>query len=805
MLQRADGVGIQQVSVEASENVNITVNGQLALQLLTPAYPKSLSGENRREIDLLKAPHAQVPFMGRQAIFQDFVDWCSLAHPVSMRTLVGQGGAGKTRFAYELYAYLNKQPNWAAYFLRFLKNEAKEVDLWNHLKNKNALIIADYASDSAKPLADLLTPLTDSAPPGRRIRVLLLARTANWEQGWLAGLAGGRTGEAVDKLFHPREPISLPDFSTEDRQAIFQETVKLAAKFTGKPLPRLPSSEEFAKKEFANRQSDPLTLGMAALIALRSGASSALSLSPAELAHEVSQELVATRMNGTVEDHKELFLHMAAYATLCGGLDEDQALRALEQESAHTHLGQVADPIVFLHKLQAWLPGEKNKTWIGAIEPDIVGEAYVLGRGKRLHLRDSDAAVLRAASHRSGPTIETIVRIAQDFSSGMKPRLEPLAWLSQLLERGEADEDLTKLCELSDAMPGATLALRNMGLRISTALRSRLRILSERPGVEAILKIQPLFARSLNVMANRQSDVGQREAALATAQESANLYCQLATADREAFLHHFADSLNTLAVMQSFVGQREAALATAQEAVGLSRELVEWNRDAFLRYLAMSLNTLSNRQSDVGQREAALATALETVEFDREEVVRNRDAFLPNLAKSLTNLASKQSDVGQHEAALATAQEAASFYRELVGRNRDAFLPGLATSLHNLANKQRDAGQREAALANAQETVDLRRELVSINYNAFAPKLALSLITLAAAQSDVEQQDEAALAAAQEAAELYRELVSVNRSAFLPGLATSLITLGACKRAVGQHEAALATSREAAELYRELV
>ena len=49
----ARGVGNVQVSVEASKHVNITINGQLAVQLLRPAYPKPLSGEVRHEIEAL--------------------------------------------------------------------------------------------------------------------------------------------------------------------------------------------------------------------------------------------------------------------------------------------------------------------------------------------------------------------------------------------------------------------------------------------------------------------------------------------------------------------------------------------------------------------------------------------------------------------------------------------------------------------------------------------------------------------------------------------------------------------------------
>jgi hypothetical protein len=210
MSQQATGTGITQISVSASSNVNIRVNGQLALQLVAPAFPRPLPTEDLQELDLLKAAHATNAFTGRDEIFQDFMAWCVHDRPVSMRTLIGQGGAGKTRFAYELYAYFRNQPGWAAYFLRFLKNEAKEVDLWGEIGSPKALLIADYASDNPQPLADLLRTLTDPAPAERRIRVLLLARTADWDQGWLAGLRSGRTGEEVDRLFHPRKPQELP-------------------------------------------------------------------------------------------------------------------------------------------------------------------------------------------------------------------------------------------------------------------------------------------------------------------------------------------------------------------------------------------------------------------------------------------------------------------------------------------------------------------------------------------------------------------------------------------------------------------
>ena len=613
MSQGAQGDFNTQISVIGSSYVTVTINGQDVIDLEPRAFPQPLP-ENPTEIDLLKAAYAQIPFVGREDLVQDFLDWCGNAAPVSCRIVVGRGGAGKTRFAYELYSRVTNLPDWKAFFLHFWKDSARGVNLWKEVESKNALLIADYASDAPAPLADLLRSLNHPAPKGHRIRVLLLARTANWDQGWLASLRSERTAEDVDRIFHPLGPIDLQPPNPQQRHDIFRKTVEKAAEVQRKPVPALPPPEKFAQPDVAERLSDPLTLMMAALITLESDAYSALSLNRTELAYKVADRLVAGRMTGTVRDHKKLFLHVAAYATLIGGLSQDDALSVLEQESNETHLGEAQDPLPFLQKLQAWLPGEKSKSWLGTIQPDIVGEAFLLGP----YLQGGEQAILRAAARSSASTTNTLVRIAQDFSLlPENSRLEPLQWLTKLAERGEADTGLGTLVELANALPQSSVVLRQLNVRIFSALSARFRLLHEAADEALKQDVLPLLALSLNNLANGQSGVGQREAALATAQEAVELRRELAGWNRDAFLPDLATSLDNLAVMRSEVGQREAALATAQEAVGLRRELAGRNRDAFLPHLASSLSNLANRQSRMGQREAALATAQEAAELRR--------------------------------------------------------------------------------------------------------------------------------------------------------------------------------------------
>src|SRR5258708_35731886 len=195
---------------------------------------------------------------------------------------------------------------------------------------------------------------------------------------------------------------------------------------------------------------------MAALVALESGAPQVLLLNRTRLAYEVSQNLIADRMQASVKAEQAAFLHMAAYITLCGGLGQQEALKALEMESAQTRLGAVNDPMDFLGALQAWLPGDRSQAWIGPIEPDIVGEAFVLGGNQQEYLRDARAAVMRAAVERSTSTIKALVRAAQDFSflaADEERRLEPLVCLTGFMENGQANNDFKPFFYLSPPVP----------------------------------------------------------------------------------------------------------------------------------------------------------------------------------------------------------------------------------------------------------------------------------------------------------------------------------------------------------------
>jgi len=73
-------------------------------------------------------------------------------------------------------------------------------------------------------------------------------------------------------------------------------------------------------------------------------------------------------------------------------------------------------------------------------------------------------------------------------------------------------------------------------------------------------------------------------------------------------------SLSNLGLRQSEFGQREAALHSVQESVEYCRRLADKWPDAFLLNLSKSLKNLGLRQSELGQREEALASTQESVD-----------------------------------------------------------------------------------------------------------------------------------------------------------------------------------------------
>jgi nucleoside phosphorylase len=740
---------------------------------------------------LLNARHEMVPFYGRGELLEEMRVWCESEGKVRARLIFAAGGMGKTRFAIELGRQMRER-RWRAGFI----NEGNQLS--ELLESEwPALAVLDYA-ESRPELREVLKRVA-----GRRgkkaLRLVLLARNAG---DWWTDLQS--SDGAVKDLLCQEEPRELQEV-TADREVTFREAVKAFAGAEHKMVP------EGATPSLVDpRYERVLYVHAAALTTVEGREVKVGALMEETLDHEERFWREQLRERGHAGKRRALHKMRLAVAglTLIGGVGSEGEAGALVDDE---------DMVVLLHD---FYPGRDGQH-VGALEPGLLGEAMVWRALSREGV-GAEPYLNRVFEGADGRAIRTGFAVLGRLSEEHE---EAEGWIARVLERdvnGRAMEaftaaktvgewtahaavgkELAKALEregtielaerMEDELPpaGETVSLREVG---SWVLGKRLAHLPEGMVEER--------AKLLNDLSLWQSELGQHEAALASAQEAVEIRRKLAETRPEAFLPDFAMSLNNLGILQGEFGQHEAALASTQEALNIRRKLAEGRPEVFLPDLAQSLTSLGVDQNNLGQREAALASSQEAVDIYRKLAQAQPDAFLSSVALGLNNLSVDLAALGQREAALASTQEAVDLYRKLAQAQPDAFLPDLAMSLNNLGQDQGDLGQHQAALASTQEAVDIRRKLAAARPEAFLPSLAKSLDNLGVSQSPLGQR-EAALASTQEAVDLFRKLAQAQPEAFLDDLAGSLHNLGYRQSALGQR-AALASTQEAVDIRRKL-
>ncbi|MBI3246825.1 MAG: tetratricopeptide repeat protein [Deltaproteobacteria bacterium] len=429
------------------------------------------------------------------------------------------------------------------------------------------LIVIDYAASRARQLHDWFAELAENGgDPQKPLRVLLLERHADPAGGWWQEAFGRGDGDAqaVRHLLDPADrPVALPSLADpEERRALLTAVL---AKLGSTERPPARGTDAHFDRLLADLSwgGEPLFLFMAGLTAARLGFGQVLALSRVDLAYAIADR-ESERIETFAKKHKlnpRFLSHMAAYVTLCQGLERSAVEEASEEEKTALKRPSAGDPPDIVEALFAVLSSEGEV--VQPIQPDMIGEAVLL-RVLQAHSQEQqDACILRAFGHAGGRVAATVMRTAQDYAFEGDPA--PLAWLDGLAREGTVN--FSMLVEIANQLPLNTLVLRERAAAIYDTIVAQARhYVAAAPDTEAP---RSLLASSLNNLANCLSDLGQREEALAAAREAVALYRQLAAARPDAFVPDLAMSLNNLANCLSDLGQREEALAAAREAVEL--------------------------------------------------------------------------------------------------------------------------------------------------------------------------------------------------------------------------------------------
>ena len=298
-----------------------------------------------------------------------------------------------------------------------------------------------------------------------------------------------------------------------DRRQVLRATVEAGAALRGVPAPAVPApgvDPWFDRRMEEPKWRDPLTVMMAGLTALDTRLVDALALGRQDLALRL-----ADRERARVEQFGRgapagLMAHMAAYVTASGGLPRDLLRQAAKAESESIGLEHPGGWRALADAVGEALGDGKDAS---AVQPDVVGEALLLRVWGGEDLPQGCEAVVRAVKARGQQVAASVIRSAQDFCVGDKPREEPLAWLDALI--AAARTDLSLLWRIESELPEQTLALRERAVEVDSILAAALR---ER--ADADRDAEPERARVLNNLGVRLGDLGRREEALQAADEA---------------------------------------------------------------------------------------------------------------------------------------------------------------------------------------------------------------------------------------------------------------------------------------------
>jgi tetratricopeptide (TPR) repeat protein len=495
------------------------------------------------------------------------------------------------------------------------------------------------------------------------------------------------------------------------------------------------------------------------------------------LDHEERFWIVQVHPSLVVDTDQQLFRISARRAVAAFTLIGGEPAKVKAESLINRIEGQVDKRMLtVLHNLYVGAAQSTGRPgYIGALEPDLLGEAMVF----RTLCREDDGAEALLTHVFEGcheDAIENGFVVLARLS--IKHEAEASAWIDRVVRQDLAGRALAALKAAKAASKDSAHAL--LGMVLAKALT--------REGTKEI-------AERLEEAGIPDGTVSLREVIVWVTLMRLR---DLPRSDDVTELGNRSARWNNLGVRQSELGQREAALASIQEAVALCRPLAAASPDAFLADLAKSLNNLGNRQIELAQHGPALASVQEAVDIYNNLTAKHPNSCLPDLAMSLTKLGSARSHLGQHEDARICTQQAVTIYRALAFAEPDAFLPYLAVSLRNLGVKQKALDDREHALTATREALDIHRKLAATRPDAFLFDLAKSLHNMGIAQGDLGQH-ESALASTQEAVNILRTLAAARPEVFLSWLAVGLTNLGILQSNVDNHEAALASDQEALE------
>ncbi|MER2512401.1 MAG: tetratricopeptide repeat protein [Nitrosomonas ureae] len=723
----------------------------------------------------LRAYNDFVPLLGRANELQQLQTWCDSDTKFSWQVMIGEGGMGKTRLAREFSKVCRDMP-WDSGFLDHAAFDqlVQHDQFANWVPIVDTLIIIDYATtklESLKKLIQQCVRITrdETIQPAVKLRILLLERHAEREQGWMKEILTTGEGALTDDIQDAWQPVMklLPPqhHSTEQTiQEILQATLTSWEKLQKKTAPQLPyfSTADY-QQLWRNTSGRPLYMQMAALHSCEAGSTKQLLTCRTAMLLQQAVKRERDYLRKLCEAASvplTLLERMAALLVFSGkiSLQHPYLLNIIQQEAENCGYPQT-EPAKAVNVLDHFLAdADSAGAMLNTIQPDLIGSAFavtILRQGTTLQETLQHAIML------GGETAwANLLRSTQDLYP-----IDDLAladWLIPLLNHQSRSE----LWQIAGILPQYSVSLRSFSVRVYRALLS-----------QSVPEDLPEQALIFNNLGSLYGELGRHEEALEAVQRAVEIRECLNEKNPGVIELDLGGSLNNLGIRYDKLGFLEKALEATQRSVEIYERLSEKKPDVFEAYLAIILSSLGIRYGKLGYHKKALQAGQRSLEILENLSTKNPDAFESDLAKSLNSLGGFYSALGYRKEALEVTRRAVEIYERLSVKSPDAFEPDLASSLNNLGLFYSELKLYKEALGAAQRAVEIFERLSGIISDRFEPDLAMSLNNLAGFCSVLGRREEA-LPAAQRAVKIYERLSGKNPNAFESGLAMSLGTLG---------------------------
>jgi hypothetical protein len=427
-------------------------------------------------------------FIGREAeidLLDRFIGDPTLAGPLAMfcwMTLIGPGGEGKTRLAYE-YSAILKARGWHAGRLSLADRAHFYPGRW--LADKPTFIVVDYASQDGGGTASMLASLAASAAQQLLpVRVLLLERDTSGE--WFKAIdANTSDGSAIRS--HGAEIDGEEIWRGKDLAPLAPEAILelMAARYSEAGL-SVPAPMELITAVFkVDQRGHETEEGIIPLPRALFAVATAAKLIAGELDGQDRTTMMANLEQGDVLDFiierdrtqiwlpasggdKDLLLlheNLLALATLCVGVPKSclQTGAAGAGEWLPETKPKSTTP---LRPDVLTAMGVANEGQINPLEPDLLGTHFVFATLDRLKANGckGDEALINAAWELGGEaTTEATLRALRDapeklraynyLAPSLAARIEAREWFQRTAV------DLTSALGRKGDVEGASLAL----------------------------------------------------------------------------------------------------------------------------------------------------------------------------------------------------------------------------------------------------------------------------------------------------------------------------------------------------------